>query len=182
MSEAYLIFHVNTSYCCGDLCNQDVTSWPGAKKRDVGTKSKAPALKDVTKIKRSPVFKAKRQQEGNSNCIINLKEEPYTTFGEQIQMGPEEFCQPEQTTCGQAWTYTAGTELTNTETHEDSTEIGWSEYITFVNTFSDGYEISKSESESRSYTKTIGPEPGHAGYPTFTPLYWCKSFNSLILK
>jgi hypothetical protein len=151
------------AYCCGSICNDDISNWPS--KRSVP----APKAKDVTKIKRSPILK-KRQDD---KCIINLKSEPYTTFGQQIQMGPEETCEKDQTTCGQTWTYTAGTEIVNTRSHEDSTEIGFSEYIVFVNTISDGYEISKGESEERSVSKQMAPEPGHSGYPTFTPLLFC---------
>ncbi|RGP76898.1 hypothetical protein FLONG3_4981 [Fusarium longipes] len=150
------------AYCCGPLCNKDVSTWPA--KRSV-----APQSKDVTKVKRAPIFN-KRQ---NDKCIINLKSKPYTTFGQQVKVGPEETCEPEQTTCGQTWTYTAGTELVNTVSHEDSTEIGFSEYVVFVNTISDGYSISKGESESRSVSKMMAPEPGHSGYPTFTPLLYC---------
>ncbi|KAM0231504.1 hypothetical protein ACHAP5_011035 [Fusarium lateritium] len=157
------------AYCCGTLCNDDVSTWPS--KRDLGSHSPAPAIKDVTKIKRAPIFN--KRQEPNDKCIINLKSEPYTTFGQQIQMGPEEFCEEDQTACGQIWEYTAGTEIINTESGSDTTEIGFAEYLVFSNTIQSGWEISKSESESRTNSKNMGPEPGHAGYPTFTPLYIC---------
>ncbi|CAF3457032.1 unnamed protein product [Fusarium graminearum] len=157
------------AYCCGSLCNDDVSTWPS--KRSLTERAPpAPKAKDVAKLKRAPILK-KRQ--GNDKCIINLKSELYTTFGRQIQVGPEETCEPDQTTCGQTWTYTAGNEITTSESHTDTTEIGFSEYLVFVNSFSDGYEISKSESEERSVSKSMAPEPGHAGYPTFTPLLYC---------
>ncbi|KAF5011585.1 hypothetical protein FDECE_2306 [Fusarium decemcellulare] len=156
------------AYCCGTLCNDDVSTWPS--KRDISSRTPLAPIKDVAKVKRSPIFNSKRQ---NDKCIINLKSEPYSTFGQQIQVGPEETCEPDQTTCGQQWSWTAGTEISTSESGEDSTEIGWSEYLVFVNTFSRGWEITKSESESRTTTKMMGPEPGHAGYPTFAPLYYC---------
>lgn len=164
------------SYCCGSLCNDDISTWPSTKKREVASsiptqeKRQPHAAKDITQIKRAPVF-SKRQ---DSNCIINLKEDPYTTYGPQIQVGPEDTCELDTTTCGQTYTYTTGTEITNTESHEDSTEIGFSEYIVFSNTFSNGYEHSESQSTSFSVAKNIAPEPGHTAYPTFQPLYICK--------
>ncbi|KAM0351727.1 hypothetical protein ACHAPU_002239 [Fusarium lateritium] len=161
------------AYCCGSLCNDDVSNWPSKRSLEKKAPAPAPVIKDVTKVKRAPIFNKHKRQEPNDKCIINLKSEPYTTYGQQIQVGQEESCQPDQTTCGQMWTYTAGTEIVNTESGSDSTEIGFSEYIVFVNTIQTGWEISKSESESRSVSKNSAPEPGHTGYATFTPLYIC---------
>lgn len=161
------------AYCCGDICNTDILTWPDSKKRDVSAKrQKKPqprAAKDVTSIKRAPIF-TKRD---DTSCTINLKSDPYTTYGPQIKMGGEDTCEKDTTTCGQVYTYTTGTELTNTVSHEDSTEIGWSEYVVFSNTFSNGWEHSETESTSYSVSKNIAPEPGHTGYPTFQPLLRC---------
>ncbi|KAF4447187.1 hypothetical protein F53441_9234 [Fusarium austroafricanum] len=168
------------AYCCGSICNKDVSQWPSKRSLDGGSPEpaieniikpkRAPASKDITKVKRAPIFN-KRQK--NENCIINLKSEPFTTYGQQIRMGPEETCEPDQTTCGQQYTYTVGNEITNSQSGSDTTEIGFAEYLVFSNTIQKGWEISESKSTERSRSKNIGPEPGHSGYPTFTPLYIC---------
>ncbi|KAF7541282.1 hypothetical protein G7054_g695 [Neopestalotiopsis clavispora] len=160
---------------CGDL---DLTkefgfAWPETKKRGVVPKpqkreASPPPAKDVTKIKRAPVFQQKRD-----DCKVNLQEDPYTTYGEQIKMGDVDTCEKDQTTCGRSYTYSTGTEIMHGTTHEDSTEVGFSEYIVFSNTFSNGWEESTTETTEFSNTKNIAPEPGHSGYPTFQPLFIC---------
>lgn len=162
------------SYCCGTYCANPIDQWPEAKKRNVNSpkpeirQAKPQAAKDVTKIKRSPIFQKR------DDCKVNLQEDPYTTYGEQIKMGDVDTCEKDQTTCGRSYTYTTGTEIMHGSTTEDSTEVGFSEYIVFTNTFSSGFEESTTETTEYSNTKNIAPEPGHTGYPTFQPLLICK--------
>ncbi|KAK6207297.1 hypothetical protein LQW54_007255 [Pestalotiopsis sp. IQ-011] len=164
---------------CGDLeltkqfGYANINTWPQAKKRDVDSakaeirQAKPQAAKDVTKIKRSPIFQKR------DDCKVNLQEDPYTTYGDQIKMGDVDTCEKDQTTCGRSYTYTTGTEIMHGSTTEDSTEVGFSEYIVFSNTFSSGFEESTTETTEYSNTKNIAPEPGHTGYPTFQPLFIC---------
>ncbi|CAJ2502552.1 Uu.00g099460.m01.CDS01 [Anthostomella pinea] len=183
---------------CGDLdltqqfgyaiCNDDISSWPQPAKRAIDditqdkrhipsssttTKEKrdtlAAPVKDVIEVKRAPVY----PKRDDKKCTLILDGKPFTTYGDQQQIGPNDKCELAQTTCGQDYTYTVSTEVADSASNSDSTTAGFEWYVTFSNTLESGYEHSETNSKSFSVTHHLAPEPGHEGYPTFQPLFSC---------
>ncbi|KAI0150587.1 hypothetical protein GGR57DRAFT_504245 [Xylariaceae sp. FL1272] len=115
-------------------------------------------VRDVTEVQHAPIVPDRRDDE----CKMVVEEKPYTTFGEQLQIGP----------VSDKWRQTRRHVVR-------PTQVGFSEYVSFAQTFESGYSETKEKSNEFSVSKALAPEPGHAGYPTFTPLWiWDSSVQN----
>lgn len=107
-------------------------------------------------------------------CKFIKDEDTYTTYGPQIKITDELPCAPEQTTCGEDFSWTTGTEITDSVNVQVTVSAEFFEVVSVE--LSAGYEHSETQQKSFTATKHLGVEQGHVGYITFRPLYVCKDY------
>ncbi|KAK7910687.1 hypothetical protein PG985_013168 [Apiospora marii] len=92
-------------------------------------------------------------------------------FGRQMRMSEVLPCPVGQTTCGVDYSYTVGTEITDSVNVQVTVGVEFFEMVT--DEVSAGYEHSKTRQQSFTSTTHLGATPGHQGYVTWRPKYIC---------
>ena len=84
----------------------------------------------------------------------------FTTYGPQVKIGPTYVCEKDQTTCGEVYTYTTGTEITSSTSVSVGVTVGVDEFVVATTTLEAGFEHSETSSESFSRSRNSNYTPG----------------------
>ncbi|KAK8135544.1 hypothetical protein PG984_003484 [Apiospora sp. TS-2023a] len=185
--------------CCGteDACDDTDVIYDGQTRRREALAS-VPRVADMAEIKRAPLLSRAFDKRNitntnttttNNNSSSSSSSSIHTSnksagsckfvkdsgtevvFGRQKKMSEILPCRIGSGSCGLDYSYTVGTEITDSVNVQVTVGVEFFEMVT--SEISVGYDHSSSRQQSFTATTHLGPSPGHYGYVTFRPKYVC---------